>query len=306
MDRTLLGSAYYGDEINDLPKGTHRTRMTLHYALPAFRNLQAAQWDAVERVVHSHFGTRREGVFGGQITAGDGWFIGAFMAAMKPQSMIEIGVASGYSSALILSFAREFGLLTEGETFLHSFDIEDIHLGGHQTGALMRRDFAELLPFWSLSTKQTTLTIDGAALSAKLRRPALAFLDGGHNHPWPVVDIAFLRRHIPQCDWALMQDVQMMERWVSDAIVYDAPVPSPVRGVQLAVSHWPGAKIIGTDICYNMAAVHPHIDDRNFALFCDSIRHYPSETVSDQQEACERFMAKLGYGIKITSQRAPL
>ena len=40
-----------------------------------------------------------------------------------------------------------------------------------------------------------------------------------------------------------------------DAVVYGVPVPRPVRGAQLALSHWPGPKVSGAGLSYNMAAV---------------------------------------------------
>jgi hypothetical protein len=289
--RSLLGHAYYGDELLKIPEGTHRTRMGLHALLPEFRRVLPQDWETVERTIAAHFGPARPGAFGGQITAGDGWFLGAFMAAMRPSAMIEIGVASGYSSALILSLARDLGLFSDG-VYLHSFDMVKTHGNGCETGALLRADFPALVPHWRLTPEVTTATLDPAEMASRLPGRTLAFMDGGHYHSWPVVDLTFLRR-VPQCSWALMQDVQMMERWVSDAVLFQVPVPHPVRGAQLALAHWPGRKVCGQDICFNMAAVDLAISDAQERDFLLSMQSYPTELPEDQTRICRDYLAKL-------------
>ena len=287
--RELMGSAYYGDELAAISRGTRQMEAVLRSALPETRD-----WETVSAAVAQHFGSVIPGVFGSQITAGDGWFIGAFMAAFRPAAMIEIGVASGYSSALILSLAKALGLLADG-IYLHSFDLMETHANGCITGSLLREQFPEHVAHWSLTTQATTATLDAAALAAKLPDgTALAFIDGGHNHPWPVVDLTFLRR-IPQCEWALLQDVQMMERWVADAVIYGAPVPAPIRGVQIAANHWPGEKIVGLDMCYNMAAVNLKISDEQERSFLVATRGYQMEMLPpDQVEACASYLSRIG------------
>ncbi len=291
--REKLGAAYYGDELEKIADGTARTLRALHRLLPEAQKLTQSDWSGLGPVLASHF-TPRPGIFGGQITAWDGLFIGAFMMAMRPTAMIEIGVASGYSSALILSFAKALGLLRDGSIYLHSFDIVETHANGDVTGSLARTQFADLMPYWSLTIGETSATLDPAALAARL--PAgrtLAFVDGGHEHPWPMIDLTFLRR-IPQCDWALMQDVQMMERWVGDALIHGWPVPTPVRGAQIAFSHWPHRKITGLDMCYNMAAVDLRIDAAGERVFLEALMPYEAEGLpADQLAACNGYLQRI-------------
>ena len=291
--RELLKHIYYGDELNRLHEGVSITRQALCRFRPEFSALTVAEWDVVGDVTREFFGVRREGVFGGQITAGDGWFIGAWMAAIRPQAMIEVGVASGFSSALILSFAERLDLLgNNGTAFLHSFDLMEVHANGGVTGDLLRRYFPHFEKHWNLTTKTTTAQMSFDALREMPLR-TMAFLDGGHNHPWPTIDLAYLRRAVPQCEWALMQDTAMMERWIADAVIYQVPVPKPVRGVQLALNHWPGDKLVGTGPCYNMAAVRVPIGDVDETGYLKAVRTYPYECNSDQAEICDEFFAKL-------------
>ena len=289
-----MGAAYYGDELAKISQGTERARRALHHLLPEAQRLTQADWVVVASVLSSHFGRGMPGIFGGQITAGDGLFIGAFMAALRPASMIEIGVASGYSSALILSFAKALGLLT-GSAYLHSFDLFDKHADGNVTGALLHNQFPEFVPHWSLTTQVTTATLDPTALSDRLPPGrAIAFVDGGHNHPWPAIDLTFLR-HVRQCEWALMQDVQMMERWIADAVIFGAAVPASMRGAQIAFAHWPGRKVIGLDMCYNMGAVNLRIDGAQEQAFLDAVQIYEAEEIlpGAQAEASVAYLRRL-------------
>lgn len=296
--RELLAAGYSGNELDRLAEGTARTKATLRNTSPLFNRLTDHAWQAIDKVVYGHFSPYREGVFGGQITAGEGWFIGAWMSAMRPAAMIEIGVASGYASALILSFAEEFHLLRDGVIYLHSIDNVDEHSDGGVVGSLMQREFKHLLPYWSLQTGVTTATVQSDSLTSQLPSgPVMAFLDANFQHPWPVVDLSFLQRCIPACEWAILKNAVMTERWLADAVIYGAPVPSPARGVQHATTHWPGHKTIGADICFNMAALGTRVSDVDLDHFCLTMSRYPRETLDDQGNSCDAFMARLGYRI---------
>jgi hypothetical protein len=93
-----------------------------------------------------------------------------------------------------------------------------------------------------------------------------------------------LRRRLPHGSWVALQDNQMMERWLADCVEYGVPCPAPVRGVNLAVAHWPGTKLIGTGICYNCAAIRLDVDDRQFERFVDACLGYRPEIPFDGWE----------------------
>jgi hypothetical protein len=281
--RDLLKNVFYGDELDALERGTSHTRRLLTAADARFRQLPPDQWTLVNDVLREHFSTRYEEAFDGCITAGDGWFIGIFMAAMQPVAMIEVGVASGYSSTFILRVAARLGLLRSDRPFLHSFDLMDVHANGGVTGQLLRRRHPEFEPHWALTTQATTVQMNPASLREALPAgPIMAFVDGGHAHPWPTIDLTFLRNGIPACEWVLMQDIQMMERWVADALIYRATIQSPIRGVQYAIAHWPGDKLIGSGLSYNMAAARLPISDANYNRFVQAMRAYANETKAEE------------------------
>ncbi len=68
-----------------------------------------------------------------------------------------------------------------------------------------------------------------------------------------------------------MQDYQIVERWFADTIRFDVPMETPQRGVNLAVSLWPGSKFIGQGLCYNMAAICLDASELAIQQYCAQI-----------------------------------
>jgi hypothetical protein len=276
----LLKDVYYGFELDRLEEGS---RTFQHWLAAAGKDHELddehLDWPSLYQTVRSFFDRRYEGGFDGSITAGDGLAIATFMAIVRPRKMVEIGAASGFSASFIIDSARSLGLLTDGETYLDSLDVVARRADtGDVTGQLLRGSFPEYEHFWRLHAPATSLDLIKGRLELPISDgPILAFVDGGHDHPWPVVDIVALRQILPPGSWILMQDVQMMERWIADCILYGVPSPPPTRGVQLATTLWPGTKWIGTDICYNMAALRLDADDAAFATYVTNALYHADE-----------------------------
>ncbi len=276
MASGLLSHIYYGHELDQFYKATAQIRKWFASETPG----GTFEWGAVEAVANEFFRRKYEGVFGGQITAGDGISIMAFMAALRPTSMIEIGVASGYSSAFILYCAKKFQLLSDNP-FLYSFDIVKETASGAKTGAFAFKEYPELVGHWELRTEVTSLdlirTPDNYLPERVRNGRTIAFIDGGHNHPWPLADIVALRRVLPAGSWLVLQDAQMMERWIADTVIHGVPCPQPVRGVNLVISLWPGRKQIGMGINYNTSAICFDASDEQFREFVKTCLVYEDE-----------------------------
>lgn len=283
----LLQNIFYGYE-TDHPKVAMRwIRRTFAGVLDeeAFRR--------VYRVTRAFFAQYHESVFGGQITAGDGLFIAAMMEKVKPCHVIELGVASGYSAAFILTYAREMGLSLEVKR-LTSFDLVDVTAEGKVTGSFLRSVYPELDAAWSLHTRASSveLMLEPERYLGSLPKGAiLALVDGGHNHPWPVMDLACFEALLPHGSWIVMQDYQMMERWLADCTRFGVPCPHPVRGVNLAVAHWPGTKLIGGDLAYNCAALCLDAEPRQLAEFVRQMLRYPYEIEFNREDLIRRLGA---------------
>tara|TARA_B100001094_G_C18193100_1_gene808662 strand:+ start:1518 stop:3518 length:2001 start_codon:yes stop_codon:yes gene_type:complete len=200
-------------------------------------------------------------VFGGQITAGDALFIYKFMEMVKPTRMIEIGVASGFSSSFILSAADNLNLFSKkrDEKFLYSYDIDEFN-GEERIGCLVSSEFKQYEKYWQF-TPNTSLRLN------TFEGNVLAFVDGGHEHPWPLIDIIMLRKKLPDQSWIMLQDVKLNERLLQDQIRYDVKYDNKIRGVDIVFSYWPGEKYMGTQQSYNMCAIQLNVDDNLFGYF---------------------------------------
>ncbi len=272
MGRELLNNIFYGDEIN-------RKDALMRWSRKAFGDkLNEDQFARILSCVKDTFSDIKQGVFGGPITAGDASMIATMMEYIRPSQMIEIGVASGFSSSFILQFARRAGLLDGDEIFLHSFDLCEEHIAGQKVGNYLRTHHEDLAHHWSLNTEMTSATLLKHPELLKLKSgPVLAFVDGGHAHPWPLLDLVYLYRVLPRGSWVILQDFQMMERWIADCVIHNVASPHPIRGVNYAVSHWPGSKILGFDMAYNSAVIRLDIPDWQFKGYVEEVKKYPYE-----------------------------
>ncbi len=278
MDRSLLKNIFYGDEI------AHAWGF-IRWPKAVFPELNDEQISRIFSGVSGFFSEFRPGVFGGPITPGDAVMIATMMEIVKPKEMIEFGVASGLSSSFIFSYAKTMGLLTE-HTFLHSVDLMEYHDPEKKVGSYLRSHFPEFDAIWDLHTQVTSATLLKGENKLALRHdgPVLAFVDGGHYHPWPILDILYLYETLPRETWVVLQDFQMMERWIADCVIHNVPSPAPLRGVNYAVTHWPGPKIIGFDAQYNSAVIQLDVTRAQMSEFVRACMRYPLEMQTGHED----------------------
>lgn len=279
MSETLLKEFYYGNEIDDPDALMFWPRQAMG------EKLSTEQLDRMQDYIIQFFSTKFGGNFGGSITAGDASVIASVMEMARPVEMIEIGVAAGFSSAFILTYAAVAGLLKD-RTYLHSVDLNVELKSGQMVGSYVRENYPAFEQFWDFTTRQTSATMLDKTFDIKLHGdgPVVAFVDGGHEHPWPLLDIIYLYHKLPRGSWVVMQDTQMMERWIADMVVLKLPIPPSQRGVNYVASHWPGTKKLGFKMAYNSAAICLDIPEWQFRGFIEECSRYPFETDFDRRD----------------------
>ncbi|MEM7775429.1 MAG: class I SAM-dependent methyltransferase [Pseudomonadota bacterium] len=298
INNKLLTNIYFGSELDKLDKGTRSTEHTLKQIDPKFGVLSDECWEEVRAIVKEFFKKKLVGKFGGPITAGDAFFIAAYLAAIKPRTVVEVGVCSGVSSAFILHAGHRLGLCRSRETFLHSMDLLRFH-GPEQNkvGQVVELNFATLMKYWKLSVEITTpqVVLGAHALQQEISEclPTLAFIDANHMHPWPTLDVLAISRILVPGSWILMQDTQVMERWIANCVERGVPSPKPCRGVNLVASNWNGTKAIGWDMCYNMGAIKTHSDAAAQQEFIRHSRMYPFEVGTAASSECAQYLDAL-------------
>lgn len=292
-DVNLISNIYYGDEIDDLCNSVPQLEINIRKYVDKKYKFKSENL----KLINQFFEKKYDNIFGGQITPGDALFIYTFMDVIRPSVMFEFGVASGFSSACILNFANHLNLIQSQSTFLYSFDLDDGSLSGKEVGFIVSKYFSDYMKSWEIFKGKTSIDLINNSSSFNInlnnRKNILCFVDAGHNHPWPSVDIIslyhfFLKNGI-SCDdhddinvWIMLQDVRMMERWILDCIKYNVPCPPTIRGVDLAYSFWPGDKISGLGMCFNMCALKLNISQSQLFEYFNKLNDYKYETEFDK------------------------
>lgn len=166
---------------------------------------------------HSGFVYRRPKWGRGMITEDDARFLHDLVLEIHPSVAIELGVASGCSSAVILEAMRQAGSGTKNEErrtknwesgiWLYAFDVTErcYFDPSHATGDAV----AELTP-WNARRYRFTA---GDVLLARQRLAGLdapfAFIDANHLHPWATADLLGLLPAVAPASWVALHDIRL-------------------------------------------------------------------------------------------------
>jgi hypothetical protein len=272
--RNLHENCTYGDEPLAQDYFQENTLIIKKYLNRNGRNLTREAIQCCEAYCKKRIDT-----FDGTITLGDMCFIAIFVERIKPTTIHEIGVASGYSSGFLLNLGSALGLLSDQHAFLHSYDLlyqHSITEEGKKNiiGETVPANFPELMGHWSLNPATTSFDLE---VDEPEEEYQLFFIDGGHEHPWPLIDVLNIYKKVGNKDsWVLLQDNRVIERWYQDSYRYDTEMLKPVRGIEIVYSYWPGPKVSGAGGCYNMCAINLNISRdllSDFAL--NTVNYWP-------------------------------
>ena len=273
--RNLHKHCIYGDEPLAQDYFQENTAIIKKHLKRNGRNLTGQAIECCEAYCKKNMET-----FDGPITCGDMCFIAIFVERLKPKVVYEIGVASGYSSAFLLELGNSLGLLSNQHTFLHSYDLLYVHsvtAEGKKNiiGEVATKFFPQLTSSWSLNPSTTSFDLE---VDQSQEDNQLFFIDGGHEHPWPLIDVINIYKKVNNKDtWLLLQDNRVIERWYQDSYRYDVEVLKSVRGIEIVYSYWPGPKVSGAGGCYNMCAINLNVPRDLFADFVlNTINYWPN------------------------------
>lgn len=109
-------------------------------------------------------------------------FLLSLIESARPRNIVEIGVASGASTCMMLKFFEAIG----HHTALSSFDLAQTVYNhpDKPIGHLVHKTYPDGAPGWQLNlgtmSSDVATLIDGKA--------DFVFIDANHNHPWPALD----------------------------------------------------------------------------------------------------------------------
>lgn len=185
-------------------------------------------------------------------------FLHDMIRCARPGRVVEIGVASGLSTSIILHSLAANGepLVDEhGVPRVQSVDILANVPWDTKTpiGAAVREVVPDLTSGSVIHTRKTSL--DLPALLGPLTAD-FAFVDGAHSHPWPALDALMLSRVLRPGSWMVLHDISLVERAHIESRRFNLDsVDFGARGAEYLYEYWPGEKLRGVGDCWNLAAI---------------------------------------------------
>lgn len=192
---------------------------------------------------------------------------------LRPGRVVEIGVASGLSTCALLAGLADAGVpdvnAADGRAAVQSFDIlETLPWDASRAiGSAIPVVVPEYASAVRVNTSRTSLDLERELGAVPVE---MAFIDGAHNHPWPMIDAIQLCKVMTQGGWMVLHDVALVERAMIEAHWGRmAKLPyEPRRGAEWLFEMWPSEKVRGTGAGHNVGLVR--------SLAPDQIRMHPN------------------------------
>jgi len=195
---------------------------------------------------------------GGAISKYDSSFLAGLVHHIRARHIVEIGVASGWSSAAMLLAQGDQGQVT-GIDLSPGYYLDP----SRPTGGVVAEIFPGHVPRFSLLTGhcafETTWPPDIYDF---------AFIDGNHRHPWTVLDLITLLPRLQRGSWVALHDVNLCRRPAQE---------HGNRGPFYLFHMWPGPKIHSTQDPTMIGAILLAGDPAGYLPFLCEILHTPWE-----------------------------
>lgn len=169
----------------------------------------------------------------GNVSQNDAAFLTGLVQEAAPDAVVEIGVASGCSSAVLLhALASVHGTPDPSNPWLYSFDAIDYCYFDplRRVGEAVDELAPGLKSAWRL-------TIDQALAARRVlrgREVSFAFIDANHCHPWPTFDLLALLPVLGRGAWVALHDIRLSQ--LSSKPEYQA------HGAEYLFNEWPWTK----------------------------------------------------------------
>jgi hypothetical protein len=210
----------------------------------------------------------------GMLLAPDILFAAALASILSPQVAIEIGTASGFSAVVLAKMmalrGQQVDAMPNG-TLVHTIDSKAQYCEDptKAVGFCIELLAPELRDQIAVHPSQDSSYCRQLLRSGELM---LAFVDGNHRHPWPLLDVLQIQR-LMRSGWILMHDIDLPAH-AERARAAGQPVDYvPSSGAKYVFDSWPGDKISGG----NIGAIKTPEDQRSLRDFVAKLRQLPPE-----------------------------
>jgi len=199
----------------------------------------------------------------GYTVQSDGAFLWDLVEGIRPQTIVEIGTASGVSTALLVGAIVEF---CSPEAKVYSYDVSTrCYFDPNRPIAAALGEMApDLLDNVRIFTPADAVD---AASQFKVSEVDFAFIDGDHSHPSPTLDLLSLLYSLKAGAWVALHDIELSQlRSASGEREWQH-----VTGAEKLFHSWPYEKIQPAGSCPeqrnigairmpdNLADVVPHL-----------------------------------------------
>lgn len=182
----------------------------------------------------------------GSLSLSDSLFLAAVVSILEPKRVLEIGTASGFSSALIAAIiCHRSGGAVEGcvdtlDVRSRYFADEDLPIGC---------EIASLIPEFPQAVRMhAAREADFVAQLAGREELEMVFIDANHQHPCPLLDLLRVTPQVRPGGWIVLHDIILGTLGLKattngTTLNYDAPF-----GAELLFNNWTFNKISGGNI----------------------------------------------------------
>lgn len=143
----------------------------------------------------------------GAISEDDARFLSGLLSCIKPRSIVEIGVASGWSSTVILNTLSQLnGQRGHKDPWLTGVDLSaDYYVDKSiRTGAAVEQIVPELMPHYRLLTGRYSFQA-----MPEVGKVDFAFIDAHHAHPWAALDLIAVLPFLKPGAWVALHDINL-------------------------------------------------------------------------------------------------
>lgn len=211
----------------------------------------------------------------GFISPFDAMFLMELVRATRPRVAVEVGTASGVSSAVLAAAmwaARRDGaedVVADGEgvgddgVWVHSFDVTDRFYGDptKRVGSAV----SDMVPALADRVRVHVGGVGGggaAQLGEKLGGAGLtmAFIDADHRHPWAALDVLLVSPALARGAWIALHDVNLPAIFEEQNQRTGSKHDPAVHGPMWVLERWPFETLRGEGKASNMGAVRLPVD----------------------------------------------
>jgi len=188
----------------------------------------------------------RRGNPAGSLSIPDCLFAAAFVSITRPHRMVEIGTGSGFSSALLACAIH----LQRPDARAPCVDTLDAHAEYFGESNLpVGFDISNLIPEFPGSVRvHAPRESDFVGTLAAKDELELAFIDGNHQHPLPLLDVLRIAPYVKGGGWVLLHDIRF-GTIVETARQKGVPLPyEGLFGAEWLFDEWAWNKIDGGNI----------------------------------------------------------